>query len=78
MHLCFNDFYEANRGDTPPNLSVFLLAHRKLVDVALQHSLQVELLQLPLQAGWQAGIHGGASGQDDVLEEVSPDQRNKR
>lgn len=49
-----------------------LETYRQLVHVALQHSLQVELLELALQAGRQPRVHGGASGQDDVLVELGP------
>lgn len=48
------------------------MTDRELVHVPLQHSLQVQLLQLALQAGRQPRVHGGASGQDDVLVELGP------
>lgn len=46
--------------------------YRQLAHVTLQHSLQVQLLQFTLQAGRQPWVHGGTSGQDNVLVELSP------
>lgn len=50
------------------------LTHRQLVHVSLQHALQVQLLQLPLQTGRQAGVHGGAPRKHDVFVELRPDR----
>jgi len=44
--------------------------HTKGVGVSLEDSLQVELFELPLEPGWQAGVHGGAARQHNVLVEV--------
>ena len=43
---------------------------RQSAGVSLQHSLQVELLDLALQSAGQPGVHGGAARQDDVFVEV--------
>ncbi|CAN8009736.1 unnamed protein product [Ixodes pacificus] len=42
----------------------------ELVRVPPEHPLQVELLDLSLKAARQTGVHGGPSGQDDVLVEL--------
>ena len=39
----------------------------------LKHSLQMQLLELPLQSGGQARVHGGAPRQHDVLVQLGPD-----
>jgi len=44
--------------------------YTKGVGVSLEDSLQVELFELPLEPGWQAGVHGGAAWQHNVLVEV--------
>ncbi len=49
-----------------------ITAHRKFLSVSPQHSLQIQLLDLALQTGRKARVHGASSGQDDVLVEVRP------
>ena len=44
--------------------------YTKGVGVSLEDSLQVELFELPLEPGWQAGVHGGAARQHNVLVKV--------
>lgn len=39
--------------------------------VSFEHSLEIQLLDLPLQTRGQARVHGGASRQDNVLVELS-------
>lgn len=51
--------------------------HRELVHVPLQHTLQVQLLELPLQSGGQARVHGGPPGQHDVFVELGPVRRRR-
>ena len=46
---------------------------REFFRVSLEHPLEVELLDLPLQATGQTRQHGGAAGQHDVLVQVSAD-----
>jgi len=52
--------------------------YRELLRVSVQHILEVQLLDLPLQPGWKARVHGAASGQHDVPIEVSPGWRGGR
>lgn len=54
------------------------MTDRELVHVPLEHALQVQLLQLPLQSRGQARVHGGAAGQHNVLVELGPGGRTNR
>lgn len=45
---------------------------RQFCRVALEHSLEVQLLHFALQATWKTGIHGGTTGKNDVLVKLRP------
>jgi hypothetical protein len=46
---------------------VFQRAYRKLVNIVLEHALQIELLEFSLEPAGKTWVHGGASGEDNVL-----------
>lgn len=46
--------------------------HSKPLHVSLEDPLQVQLLDLSLQSGGEAGVHGGATRQNNVLVELGP------
>lgn len=54
------------------------MTDRELVHVPLEHALQVQLLQLPLQSRGQAGVHGGAARQHNVFVELGPGGQTDR
>ena len=43
------------------------LVYGKLLRVALEDPLEIQLFNLALKARWQTRIHGGAAGQDNML-----------
>lgn len=55
-----------------------LISDRELVHISLEHTLQVQLLELPLQSRRQAGVHGGSSREHNVFVELRPGDRKAK
>ena len=57
------------RGDGEGSRNTHVQTRR----VAVQHTRKVELLHLLLEATREAGVHAGATGEDDMLVELGAD-----
>lgn len=77
MQLCPLKQHFANRNLKAGNGGGLKVPHRELVHVSLQHPLQVQLLEFPLQSGGQARVHGGPPRQHDVFVELGPERRQR-